>query len=147
MICVQVYLGKVIRKSANLAVGGGKSAGERETDRQTDRQSDRQTDRQTESMTLAEPTPDMTERKCFSNVLTARVLKSRRTETTHSGDGKVRIVRQSCTSGYKYETFRICSSNILNKYFLVSHLNFFHFQGGQCNVQDGRQKHLTNYTT
>ena len=35
-------------------------------------------------MTLAEPTPDMTERKCFSNVLTARVLKSRWTETTRS---------------------------------------------------------------
>ena len=51
-------------------------AGERETDRQTDRQTD--------SMTLAEPTPDMTERKCFSNVLTARVLKSRWTETTRS---------------------------------------------------------------
>ena len=31
-------------------------------------------------MTLAEPTPDMTEMKCFSNVLTARVLKSRWTE-------------------------------------------------------------------
>ena len=45
---------------------------------------DRQTDRQTDSMTLAEPTPDMTERKCFSNVLTARVLKSRWTETTRS---------------------------------------------------------------
>ena len=43
-----------------------------------------QTDRQTDSMTLAEPTPDMTERKCFSNVLTARVLKSRWTETTRS---------------------------------------------------------------
>ena len=43
-----------------------------------------ETDRQTDSMTLAEPTPDMTERKCFSNVLTARVLKSRRTETTRS---------------------------------------------------------------
>ena len=78
MICVQVYLGKVIRKSANLAVGGGKSARERE------RETDRQTDRQTDSMTLAEPTPDMTERKCFSNILTARVLKSRRTETTQS---------------------------------------------------------------
>ena len=52
-----------------------KDAGE--TDRQTD-------DRQTDSMTLAEPTPDMTERKCFSNVLTARVLKSRWTETTRS---------------------------------------------------------------
>ena len=35
-------------------------------------------------MTFAEPTPDMTERKCFSNVLTARVLKSRWTETTRS---------------------------------------------------------------
>ena len=45
---------------------------------------DRQTDRQTDSMTLAEPTPDMTERKCFSNVLTARVLKSRWTETTRA---------------------------------------------------------------
>ena len=76
MICVQVYLDKVIRKSANLAVGGGKSAGERERER--DRETDRQTDR------LAEPTSDMTERKCFSNVRTARVLKSRRTETTQS---------------------------------------------------------------
>ena len=76
MICVQVYLGKVIRKSGNLAVGGGKSAGERERER--DRETDRQTDR------LAEPTPDMTERKCFSNVHTARLLKSRRTETTQS---------------------------------------------------------------
>ena len=28
-------------------------------------------------MTLAEPTPDMTERKCFSNVLTAKVLTLR----------------------------------------------------------------------
>ena len=55
---------------------------ERERDRQTE--TDRQTDRQTDSMTLAEPTPDMTERKCFSNVLTARVLKSRWTETTRS---------------------------------------------------------------
>ena len=49
-----------------------------------ERQTDRQTDIQTDSMTLAEPTPDMTERKCFSNVLTARVLKSRWTETTRS---------------------------------------------------------------
>ena len=45
---------------------------------------ERQTDRQTDSMTLTEPTPDMTEKKCFSNVLTARVLKSRWTETTGS---------------------------------------------------------------
>ena len=29
---------------------------------------DRQTDRQTDSMTLAEPTPDMTERTCFSKM-------------------------------------------------------------------------------
>ena len=43
---------------------------------------ERQTDRQTDSMTLAEPTPDMTERKCVSNVLTARVLMSRWTETS-----------------------------------------------------------------
>ena len=34
---------------------------------------ERETDRQTDRQTLAEPTPDMTERKCFSNVLTARV--------------------------------------------------------------------------
>ena len=45
---------------------------------------ERQTDRQTDSMTLAEPTTDMTERKCFSDVLTARVLKSRWTESTRS---------------------------------------------------------------
>ena len=44
-----------------------------------------------------------------------------------SGDGNVRILRQSCTSGYKYETFRICSLILSNKYFLVSHHNFFPF--------------------
>ena len=47
-----------------------------------ERQTDKQTDRQYDSMTLVKPTPDMTERKCFSNVLTARVLKSGWTETT-----------------------------------------------------------------
>ena len=57
---------------------------ERQTDRQTGRQAGRQAGRQTDRQTLAEPTPDMTERKCFSNVLTARVLKSRWTETTRS---------------------------------------------------------------
>ena len=51
-------------------------------------------------------------------------------KTRLSGDGNVRILRQSCTSGYKYETFRICSLILSNKYFLVSHLKFFHFQGG-----------------
>ena len=50
---------------------------------------ERQTDRQTDSMTLAEPTPDMTERKCFSNVLTAKVLKSRWTEATRSVEQSV----------------------------------------------------------
>ena len=50
----------------------------------SERERERQTDRQADSMTLAEPTPDMTERKCFSNVLTARVLKSHWTETTRS---------------------------------------------------------------
>ena len=40
-------------------------AGERERERERER------DRQTDSMTLAEPTPDMIESKCFSNVLTA----------------------------------------------------------------------------
>ena len=54
-----------------------------ERERERERERDRQTDRQTDSMTLAEPTP-MTERKCFSNVLSARVLKSRWTETTRS---------------------------------------------------------------
>ena len=58
---------------------------ERERERERERETDRQTDRrQTDSMTLAEPTPDMAERKYFSNVLTARVLKSRWTETTRS---------------------------------------------------------------
>ena len=38
---------------------------------------------------IAEPTPDMTERECFSNVLTARVLKSRWTETTRSVEQSV----------------------------------------------------------
>ena len=53
-------------------------------ERERERERERQTDRQTDSMTLAEPTPDMTERKCFSNVLTARVLKRCWTETTRS---------------------------------------------------------------
>ena len=49
VICVQVNLGKVIRKSANLAVGGGKSAEERERERERERQTDRQTDRKYDS--------------------------------------------------------------------------------------------------
>ena len=56
----------------------------RERERERERETDRQTDRQRESMTLAESTPYMTEMKCFSNVLTTRVLKSRWTETTRS---------------------------------------------------------------
>ena len=50
----------------------------------------------------------------------------------HSGDGNVRILRQSCTSGYKYETFRICSLILSNKYFLVSHLKFFIFKAANA---------------
>ena len=46
------------------------------------------------------------------------------------GAGNVCFLRRSCTSGYKYETFRLCSSNLYCKYFLVSHRKFFHFQDG-----------------
>ena len=49
---------------------------------------------------------------------------------TVSGAGNVCFLRRSCTSGYKHETFRLCSSNLSCKYFLVSHRNFFHFQDG-----------------
>ena len=41
--------------------------------------------------------------------------------------GKFRFLRRSCTSGYKHETFRLCSSNLSCKYFLVSHFKFFPF--------------------
>ena len=51
-------------------------------------------------------------------------------EIIHSGAGNVCFLRRSCTSGYKHETFRLCSSNLSIKYFLVSHRNFFHFQDG-----------------
>ena len=37
------------------------------------------------------------------------------------------FLRRSCTSGYKHETFRLCSSNLSCKYFLVSHRIFFPF--------------------
>ena len=59
-----------------------------------------------------------------------------------SGDGNVRILKQSCTSGYKYETFKICFLILSNKYFLLSHLKFFHFQGGERNFQDHGQNNL-----
>ena len=49
---------------------------------------------------------------------------------TFSGAGNVCFLRRSCTSEYKHETFRLCSSNLSSKYFLVSHRNFFHFQDG-----------------
>ena len=51
-------------------------------------------------MTLAEPTPDMTERKCFSNILTARVLKSRWTETTRSVDPNTPIFNGDPKASY-----------------------------------------------
>ena len=42
-----------------------------------------------------------------------------------SGAGNVCFVRRSCTSGYTHETFRLCSSNLSCKYFLVSYRNIF----------------------
>ena len=47
-----------------------------------------------------------------------------------SGAGNVCFFRRSCTSGYKHETFRLCSLNLSCKYFLDSHRKFFHFQDG-----------------
>ena len=52
------------------------------------------------------------------------------------------FLRRSCTSGYKHETFRLCSSNLSCKYFLVSHCKFFHFQDGLLKFQDGCQIHI-----
>ena len=52
------------------------------------------------------------------------------------------FLRRSCTSGYKHETFRLCSSNLSCKYFLVSHRNFFHFQDGSRMFQDGCPIHM-----
>ena len=54
------------------------------------------------------------------------------------------FLRLSCTSGYKYETFRLCPSNLSCKYFLVSHRKFFHFQDGLRKFQDGFQIHMLN---
>ena len=48
----------------------------------------------------------------------------------YNGAGIVCLLRRSCTSGYKHETFGLCSSNLSCKNFLVSHRKFFHFQDG-----------------
>ena len=52
-----------------------------------------------------------------------------------SGAGNVCFLRPSCTFGYKHETFRLCSSNLSCKYFLVSHRNFSIFKMANGNFK------------
>ena len=56
-----------------------------------------------------------------------------------SGAGSAHILQQLCTSGYKYDTFSICSSNLPGYKINASHRDFFHFQDGYHDFQDGRQ--------
>ena len=56
-----------------------------------------------------------------------------------SGAGSVQFSQQLCTSGYKYDTFGICSPNLPHYEIDSSQHNFFHFQDGYLNFQDGRQ--------
>ena len=57
----------------------------------------------------------------------------------HSGAGSVQFSHELCTSGYKYDTFSICSSNLPDYKIDASQRDFFHFQDGYHDFQDGRQ--------
>ena len=63
-----------------------------------------------------------------------------------SGAGSAQIFQQLCTSGYKYDIFSICSSNLPGYKINASQRDFFHFQNGYHDFQDGRQNdhNLTN---
>ena len=73
--------------------------------------------------------------KCSKTIIIKNLLGT-------SGAGNVFFLRRSCTSGYKHETFRLCSSNLTCKYFLVSHRKCFQFQDGLRKFQDGCQIHM-----
>ena len=45
-----------------------------------------------------------------------------------SGAGSASILQQLCTSGYKYDTFSMCSSNLPGYEINASQREFFHFQ-------------------
>ena len=60
-------------------------------------------------------------------------------KTIISGAGSAQILQQLCTSGYKYDTFSICSSNRPGYKINASQHDFFHYQDGYHNFQDGRQ--------
>ena len=49
------------------------------------------------------------------------------------GAGSVQFSQQLCTSGYKYDTFSICSSNLPDYEIDSSQRDFFHFQDGYLN--------------
>ena len=57
----------------------------------------------------------------------------------NSGAGSVQISQQLCTSGYKYDTFSMCSSNLPGYEIDSSQHDFFLFQDGYLDFQDGRQ--------
>ena len=57
----------------------------------------------------------------------------------YSGAGSARILQQLCASGYKYDTFSICSSNLPDNEINASQREFFHFQDGYHDFQDDRQ--------
>ena len=56
-----------------------------------------------------------------------------------SGAGSAHIFQQLCTSGYKYDTFSICFSNLPGYKITASQRDFFHFQDGYHDFQNGRQ--------
>ena len=62
-----------------------------------------------------------------------------RPEHHYSGAGSVQFSHELCTSGYKYDTFSICSSNLPDYKIDASQRDFFHFQDGYHDFQDGRQ--------
>ena len=49
------------------------------------------------------------------------------------------FLQQLCTSGYKYDTLSICSSNLPDYKINASQREIFHFQDGYHDFQDGRQ--------
>ena len=57
---------------------------------------------------------------------------------TNSGAGSARFSYQLCTSGNKFDTFNICFSNLPDYKINSSQRDFFHFQDGYHNIQNGR---------
>ena len=57
----------------------------------------------------------------------------------HFGAVSVQFSHELCTSGYKYDTFSFCSSNLPDYKIDASQRDFFHFQDGYHDFKDGRQ--------